>query len=68
MNAAPVAAIAFGLVSVIVSTEASLVPMDAGAKLLPTVSAFATTRVSVADPVVAPAFVVVTAPTGSVLV
>ena len=68
MNAAFVTAVAFGLVSVMVITLASLVPTEAGAKALATVMAEATVSVSLAEAVLAPALVLVTAPAASVLV
>src|SRR5258707_45392 len=68
VNAAPVTAVVFGLVSVIVSTEVSLVPIEAGVKLFATESAVATTSVSLAAAVLEPALVVVSAPAPMVLV
>ena len=62
VKAAPVAAVAFGFVSVIVSTLVSLVPIEPGVKDLATVSAFRTVRLAFAAAVLAPAFVVVSAP------
>ena len=67
MKAAPVAAVAFGFVSVIVSTLVSLVPIEAGVNDLATVSAFNTVRLALAAAVLAPAFVVVSAPEAIVL-
>ena len=61
VNAAPVTAVAFGLVSVIVSTLVSLVPTEAGAKLFVTVSP-STASDALAAAVFAPAFAVVSAP------
>ena len=66
MKAAPVAPIAFGLVSVIVITLVSPVPMELGVKTLVTVSRFDTVSVSLAGAVLEPAFVVVSAPAGIV--
>ncbi len=68
MNAAPVAAVALGFVSVMVSTLVSLVPTDAGAKLFAAVIEFSTPSREVAATVFEPALVVVTAPIASVLV
>ena len=62
MKAAPVTAVAFGLVSVMVSTLASLVPIEAGANAFATVSAPSTVSVALAAAVLAPALVVVSAP------
>src|SRR5438477_174327 len=62
VKAAPVIAAAFGFVSVIVSTLVSLVPIEPGVKDLATVSAFRTVRLAFAAAVLAPAFVVVSAP------
>ena len=67
MNAAPVIAVAFGLVSVIVSTDVSLVPIEPGAKVLVPVNAFSTVSVPLAAAVFAPALVVVIAPIAIVL-
>ena len=67
VNAAPVIAVAFGFVSVIVRTLASLVPMDAGAKALATVSPLSTVIDALAAAVLAPAFVVVRPPIAMVL-
>ena len=61
MNAAPVMADAFGLVSVMVSTEATPVPTAAGVKLFATAGWPSTVRVELA-PAEEPALVVVTAP------
>src|SRR5690348_18006343 len=68
VNAAPVTAVAFGFVSVIVSTLVSLVPIEVGENALATVSGPST--VSVADAAAAfdPAFVEVTAPATRVFV
>ena len=68
VNAAPVTAVVFGFVSVIVRTLVSLVPIEAGVKDLATVSWLATTSVSLAAPVLDPAFVVVSEPGASVFV
>ena len=64
MNAAPLTALAFGFVSLIVSTELSLVPIDAGANDFTAASAGSgAATVSVASEAVPlPAFVVVTTP------
>ncbi len=67
VNAAPVTAVAFGLLSVIVSTEVALVPIEAGAKPFATVSPPRTVRVAFAAAVFAPAFVVVSPPAAIVL-
>ncbi len=68
VNAAPVIAVAFGLVSVMVSTDALLVPIEAGVNDFATESAVATVSVSLADAVFAPPFAVVSAPAAIVLV
>ncbi len=67
VKAAPVAAVAFGFVSVIVRTDTSVVPIEAGVNDLATVSAFNTVRLALAAAVLAPAFVVVSAPEAIVL-
>ena len=68
MNAAPVTAAPFGLVSMIVITLVSPVPIDAGAKLFEIVSVFATMSVSLAAVVLEPALPVVSAPAAIVFV
>ena len=68
VNAAPVTAVGFGFVSVIVRTLVSLVPIEAGVNDLATVSWLATTSVSFAATVLDPAFVVVRAPAAIVFV
>ncbi len=67
MNAAPVAAMAFGLESVIVSTLVSLVPTETGVKDFPTVSELATISVAFAAAVLEPPLVVVRPPAGMLL-
>ena len=67
VNAAPVTAAAFGLVSVMVSTLASLEPMEAGVKLFATVRPPSTVSDAFAAAAFAPALVVITPPTGIVL-
>ena len=62
MNAAPVAATAFGLVSVMVRTEVSLVPIDAAANAFATESAAFTVSEAFAAAVLAPALAEVSAP------
>ena len=68
MNAAPVTAAELGLVSVMVRTLGSLVPIEDGAKPFETDSEAAITSVSLAAARLAPALVVVSAPIGNVLV
>ena len=68
MNAAPVTALAFGLVSVRVRTEGSPVAIELGLNALATPRPSATFKVSVAATVLAPALVLVSAPAASVLV
>src|SRR5439155_22240646 len=58
---AAVSAVAFGLVSVMVSTEAAFVPTVAGANALATVACASTVRVA-EPPAAVPALVVVTLP------
>ena len=67
MNAAPVATKLFGFVSVIVRIDVSFVPIEDGVKAFATPGAVATTRLAVAEAVLAPAFVDVTLPAASVL-
>ena len=67
VKAAPVTAVAFALVSVIVNTLASLVPMELGANDLATVSAPSTVSDPLTAPVFAPAFVLVMPPPAMVL-
>ncbi len=67
VNAAPVTAVAFGLVSVMVSTLGSLVPIAPGVNDLATVSVASVVSVALAATVFAPALVEVTAPMASVL-
>src|SRR5438270_453769 len=67
VNAAPVIGVVFGFVSVIVRTLGSLVPMETGANAFATVSALSTVRLALAAAVLAPAFVVVSAPAAIVL-
>src|SRR5438105_2481184 len=62
VKAAPVTAAAFGFVSVMVSTDVSFVPMDAGANAFATASPVATVSVSLAPAVFAPALAEVSAP------
>src|SRR5476649_2339991 len=61
-------AVALGLLSLMLSTDASLVPTEAGANALATASAVATVSVSLAAALLAPALVVVSAPAAIVLV
>ena len=68
VNAAPLAAVAFGFVSVIVITLLSLVPIEASAKALVTVSALNTVSEPLAAATLEPAFAVASAPAGSVFV
>ena len=67
VKAAPVTAVAFGFVSVIVSTLVSVVPMEPGVNAFATVSPESTVSVALAAAVLAPAFVVVSPPAASVL-
>ena len=67
VNAAPVTAVAFGLVSVMMRTLVSLVPIELGANAFATVSPPRTLRVAFAAAVLAPAFAVSTAPAAIVL-
>ncbi len=67
VNAAPVIAVAFGLVSVIVITLTSFVPSDAGEKALATVRSVSTLKVALPAVVFEPALVVVSPPIGIVL-
>ncbi len=62
VKAAPVAANAFGLTIVIVSTEASFVPIEDGVKPFAAPGEVATVSVAFAATVLAPALVVVSAP------
>ncbi len=68
MNAAPFTATAFPLVSVIVTTLVSPVPMEAGANAFATVSPESTVSVALAGAVFEPALAEVTAPAASVSV
>src|SRR5438128_11555664 len=68
VSAAPVTAVAFGLVSVIVSTLVSFVPIELGVNAFATVSPARTLSVALAAAVLTPAFVVVSPPAASVLV
>jgi hypothetical protein len=67
VKAAPVTALAFGLLSVMVSTDASLVPTEAGVNDLAAVRPVRTVSVALAAAVLAPPLAVVTAPAASVL-
>src|SRR5438045_2254285 len=67
VNVAPVTAAAFGLVSVIVSTLVSLVPIEPGVNDLATGSPLATVSVSLAAAVLAPALALVRPPMAMVL-
>src|SRR5438128_1915522 len=67
VNAAPVTAVAFGLVSVMVSTLVSFVPIELGANAFATVSPPRTLRFALAAAVLAPAFPVSTAPAAIML-
>ncbi len=62
MKSAPVTALAFALVSVMVRTEAPLVPIEAGVNDFATVRLPSTVSVAFAATVLAPALVVVSAP------
>src|SRR5450432_338228 len=66
VNAAPVTAVAFGFVSVTVSTLVAFTPMDAGVKDLATVSALLTESVALAATRLAPALPVVSPPAATV--
>jgi hypothetical protein len=62
VNAAPVTGVAFGLVSVMVSTEVAPTGMAPGANAFATVRPESTVRVALAAAVLAPAFAVVRPP------
>ena len=67
MKAAPVTAVAFGFVSVMVRTLVSFVPIEAGEKAFAAVSPERTVSVELAAAVLEPALPVVMAPAGSEL-
>ena len=67
MNAAALIAVVFGLVSVIVSTAASFVPIELGAKDFATASPLSTVSDAFAAIVFAPALAVVNPPIAMVL-
>ena len=67
VKSTPVTALAFGFVSVIVRTDASLVPIELGAKDFATVTPPSTESDALAGAVFAPALAVVSAPAAIVL-
>ena len=67
VNAAPLTAVVFGLVSVIVSTLVSLVPIEPGVNVFATLSPVRTVSDALAAAVFAPALPVVRVPIAMLL-